>query len=77
MIMRSQALVELVQKIFHDESAKAQFIADPDRVLSQYTLTEEEKRAVLTTHYQFGLVTGDSPEMAAAIEKTGWNAPVP
>ena len=42
--MKSQALQELVKKIFGDEKTKLQFMSDPDSILSQFTLTEQEKK---------------------------------
>ena len=76
--MKSQALQELIKKIFGDEKTRLQFMSDPDSVLSRFTLTEEEKRAVLNTQAKLGLVTGDSPQLEAAIDPTGiWHAPIP
>jgi hypothetical protein len=45
--MKSQALQGLVKKIFGDEKTKAQFLKDPDSVLVQFNLTEDEKKAVM------------------------------
>ena len=70
--MGSQALQELVKKIFSDEESKAQFMANPDSVLSKFSLTEDEKKAVLTTHGRLGLVTSDSAQLEAAIGPTVW-----
>jgi hypothetical protein len=76
--MKSQALQELVKKIFGDEKTKQQFLKDPDGVLAHYNLTEQEKKAVLNTHAKLGLVTSDSQQLEAALNPTGtWNAPVP
>ena len=76
--MKSQSLQELVKKIFGDEKAKSQFMANPDSVLSQFTLTEQEKKAVLNTHAKLGLVTGDSQQLEAALDPTWtWTAPTP
>ena len=66
--MKSQGLEELVKKIFSNEEAKKQFISDPDSVISQYSLTEQERRAVLSTHAKLGLVTSDSTQLAEALE---------
>jgi hypothetical protein len=72
------ALQDLVKKIFSDETTKAQFMKNPDSVLSQYALTEEEKRAVRSTHSSFGLVSGDSAHMAAVMDRSSnWAAPTP
>ena len=42
--MKSQALQDLVKKIFSDEKTKAQFLKDPNSVISQFALTEQEKK---------------------------------
>ena len=65
--MESKALQELVKKVFGDEETKRQFMANPEGVLSQFALTEQEKKAVLTTHTKMGLAT-DSTQLEAAIE---------
>ena len=76
--MKSQALQELVKKIFRDEKTKSQFLKDPESVLAKFTLTEQEKKAVLTTHSKLGLVTGNSQQLEAALSPTtDWFAPVP
>ena len=76
--MKSQALQELVKKIFGDEKTKHEFQKDPDSVLARYNLTEQEKKAVLSTHAKLGLVTSDSPQLEAAINPTtGWWSPIP
>jgi hypothetical protein len=66
--MKSQGLQKLVNKIFSDEETKRQFISDPDSVISQYSLTEQERKAVLSTHAKLGPVTSDSPQLTAAVE---------
>lgn len=66
--MKSQALQELVRKIFGDERMKQQFISNPDAFLSKFDLTEQEKKAMLTTHAKLGLVNADSPQLEAVIE---------
>ena len=66
--MESQALQELVKKIFSDEEIRSQFMANPDSVLSQFSLTEDEKKAVLKTHARLGLMTSDSAQLEATIE---------
>ena len=76
--MKSQAVQELVKKIFGDEKTKLQFTSDPDSVLSKFALTEEEKKAVLNTHAKLGMVTSDSQQLEAAINPTiNWHAPTP
>jgi len=76
--MGTQVLQELIKKIFSDEESRTQFIANPDSVLSKFPLTEDEKKAVLTTHGRLGLVTSGSAQLEAAIEPMlWWNAPTP
>ena len=76
--MKSQAVQELVKKIFSDEKTKRQFMSNPDSVLAQFALTEQEKRAVLKIHAKLGLVTADSPQLEAALDPTAyWHAPIP
>jgi|Deesub1362A_J573_1020465.scaffolds.fasta_scaffold01498_3 hypothetical protein len=74
--MKSRALQELVKKIFSDERTRLQFESDPDSVLAQFPLTEQEKKAALTMHAKLGLVTTDSQQLEAAIDPTSnWLAP--
>lgn len=65
--MKSQALQELVKKIFSSEATKSQFMSDPDSVISQFKLTETERKAVLANHANLGLVTGNTPGLKAAV----------
>ena len=72
------ALQEFVKKVFGDEQTKRQFMADPESVISQFALTEQEKAAVRKTHASFGMVTSSSPQMEAALSRTSdWLAPAP
>ena len=74
--MKSQALQELVKKIFGDEKTKSEFMSNPDSVLSRFSLTKQEKRAVLNTHARLGLVTSDSQQLEAVLDPMGeWFAP--
>ena len=76
--MKSQALQELVKKIFGDEKTRLQFESNPSSVLSRFNLTEQEKTVVLNTHAKLGLVTSDSQQLEAAINPTSeWYAPSP
>ena len=70
------ALQEFVKKVFGDEQTKRQFMADPESVISQFALTDQEKAAVRKTHASFGMVTSTSPQMEAALRASnGWYAP--
>jgi hypothetical protein len=70
--MKPQALQELVRKIFTDEEIRAQFISNPDSVLSKFSLTEDERRAVLSTHARLGLMTSDSAQLDTPIGPDAW-----
>jgi hypothetical protein len=65
--MKSLALQNLVKKIFSDEKAKSQFIADPESIISRFDLTDQERKAVLTTHARLGLVTSGSTQLTSTI----------
>jgi hypothetical protein len=76
--MKSQALQELVKKIFGDEKTKQEFEKDPNSVLARYDLSEQEKKAVLKTHATLGLVTGGSDQLEATLNANmGWSEPMP
>jgi len=66
--MESQALRQLVGKIFSDKDTRDAFMKDPESVLSRYGLTEQEKKAVLNTHARLGLVNGDSTLLAETFD---------
>ena len=72
--MKSEALQQLIKKLFGDEQARSEFKADPNRVISRYALTEEEKRAVLATHSRMGMVTTGS-QAEATLTAAAWTAP--
>jgi hypothetical protein len=69
--MKSQSMQDLVKKIFSDEKTKAQFVSDPESVLSEYNLTEPEKKAMMGTYFKLGLVTGDSRQLEAEVGPMG------
>lgn len=76
--MKSQALQDLVKRIFNDEKTRLQFVSDPNIVLAQFDLTEQEKKAILNTHTKLGLVTSDSQQLEAAlVSNMDWLAPTP
>ncbi len=70
--MKSQALQDLVKKIFGDEKTKSEFMSNPDSVLSRFALTEQEKKAVLNNHARLGLVTGNSQQLEAVLAWPVW-----
>lgn len=69
--MKYQALQELVKKIFSNDKIKQQFISNPESVLSQFTLSKQEKRAVLNTYNKLGLATSRSGQLEAVIGPMG------
>ena len=76
--MKSQGLQELVKKIFSDEKTKIEFQNNPDGVLAQYNLTEQEKKAVIKTQASLGLVDSGSGQLAATLEANmGWAKRMP
>lgn len=76
--MKSQALQEFIKRIFSDDETKKQFESDPDSVLSQFSLTEQEKKAVLSVHSKLGIVGSNSQQLEAAIQaEYTWLAPIP
>ena len=70
--MKTQVIQELVRKIFSDKNTRAQFMANPDKVMGQFALTEQEKKAVLNTHARVGLVTSGSRSLEAALAWPLW-----
>ena len=66
--MKSKALQEMIKKVFSDEKTRLQFMSNPESVLAQFNLTEQEKKAVLNTHAKLGLATADSQQLEAALE---------
>jgi hypothetical protein len=75
--MKTQGLHDLVKKIFSDEGTKTQFMSDPASVLGQYSLTEHEKKAVLST-WRLSLATPDSTVLQEVVgPNTWWASPTP
>jgi hypothetical protein len=70
--MKPQALQDLVKKIFGDEKTRLQFESNPDSVLAQFNLSEQEKKAVMSTHAKLGLVSGDSQQLEAVVHDTNF-----
>ena len=66
--MESRSLQELVKRVFSEEKTRTEFMTNPDSVLSRFSLTDQEKRAVLATHSKVGLVSGGSIALDTTIE---------
>ncbi len=45
---------DLIKRIFSDEETKARFMADPDKVMGEYKLSAEERKAMTTTFAHLG-----------------------
>ena len=76
--MQSKSVQELVKNIFSDEKTRAQFLSDPHSVINSYSLTDQEKNAVLNTYAKLGLVTSNSSQLEATIEPNiNWMSPPP
>jgi hypothetical protein len=71
--MESQALQELVRQIFSDEGTRNKFKINPNSVLTKFSLTEGEKKAVLTTHAKLGLLTSGSAQLQATDPNDWWD----
>jgi hypothetical protein len=72
--MKTQALQEMVHKIFSDEKTRARFMACPESVISRFALTGEEIKAVLST-YKTGLAGSSRSLESAIVAKGGWLSP--
>jgi hypothetical protein len=73
--MESKALKELIKEVSRDAKSKMEFLTNPGGFLKKHNLTEEEERAVLSTHARLKLAT-NSFELEA--EPMGiWNSPTP
>jgi hypothetical protein len=68
--MESQELKQLVSKIFGDKETREKFIKDPNSVMAGFSLSEQEKQAVLSTHTKLGLVAGDSIQLEETLGPT-------
>ncbi len=66
--MESRSLQELVKKVFSEEKTRTEFMTDPKSVISRFSLTDQEKQAVLATRSKLGLVNGGSIALDATIE---------
>lgn len=76
--MKSQTLQELVKKIYSDEKTQQEFQNNPESVLSRFSLTKQEKNAVLKTHAKMGLVATNSQHLEATLRANeGWLSPIP
>ena len=76
--MKSQALQELVKKIFSDEKTRHEFQKDPSAVIARFNLEKQEKAALMKVHNQIGLTVNNAGQLEAAIDPYGgWMSPTP
>jgi hypothetical protein len=76
--MKTNALQELVNKVFSDQRTRIEFENDPEKVIARFRLSEPERRAVLATQLKLGLATAGGAELQETDDPTiFWNAPVP
>ena len=66
--MSLEAVKALVKRAFEDGEFKGRLSSEPERALSQFDLSAEEKEAIGRVHGQLGLVTGNSGELAAVLK---------
>ena len=64
--MKSLGLQKLINRLFNDVTAREEFLKNPDAVIAKYSLTENEKDAVMRTYGKVGLAT-DSVQLEAEI----------
>jgi hypothetical protein len=64
----SASIQQFVKTIFSDPIQKEKFVSDPEGFLSQYSLTDLEKKAILNTNIKLGPAAGQSTSVEAAIE---------
>jgi len=76
--MASRELQKLVKKIFGDEPTRREFEKNPDGVLTQFGLSDQEKRAVLKLHDRVGTEICSPQQLEAALDPNiFWDAPIP
>ena len=61
-------LKALINKVFGDEKTMAQFKVNPQSIISGYSLTGLEKKAVLNTYAKLSLVGADSNQLQESVE---------
>ena len=68
--MKSVSLQALISRLFSDEATRKEFLDDPETVLQQHHLTDQERTAMTNSFSKLGLVTSPSAQMEAAISPT-------
>ena len=70
--MEGKGLRELVKRVFSDEATRREFTDDPETVMSRFSLSGPEKKAVLATHMRLGLVTAGPQGLEASTDPTSF-----
>lgn len=70
--MKPEGLSEFVKKVLADEKTRQQFESDPQSVLSNFSLTEEETRAVMSRQHKLGVAGAGSQELDGPIVPAGY-----
>jgi hypothetical protein len=65
--VESIALQEMVKMVFGDSKTKEEFISNPDIVMSRFSLTEAEKKAVMSAGFKSNLLSDGSIQLDPAI----------
>ena len=66
--MQSKSLSKLVKRVFSNEVIKEQFISNPESIMSQFKLTKQEEKAVLSAHSKMALAHPGSSQTVMNIE---------
>jgi hypothetical protein len=76
--MKSETLKKFISDIFKDETKKNEFLEDPRHAMSEYGLSDQERKALMNVHDKIGVVSSDSVALEAALKPTiEWWAPEP
>jgi hypothetical protein len=76
--MMTNALQELVNKVFSDQKARTEFEKDPETVIARFRLSEPERNAVLATQMKLGLAAAGGVRLDQAVDPIIlWSGPVP
>ena len=61
--MESIALQEMVKAIFGDPKTRKEFVANPDIIMSRFSLNEAEKKAVMNTQFKSTMLNDGSIQL--------------
>ena len=63
--MSLKAVRSLVKRTFTDSKFKESLLKEPNKTLSRFDLTDEEKGAIINVHTSVGIVNGNSAVLEA------------